>query len=628
MGFNSYAPSGRRALSLLLLSILYLSNLPLARAVDWVPVDPSSVYTVSDPNFGTITCATVKNKRVSGRAVSDTRFLPLSVSVNKLQKKARKAYGKKARSLKKKASNLKKRMKAENIVCEQGPPVFTPTPTPPPSSDAVSLEKLDRAVEAEDVRYLHEKAGFGYSAREQWLASTAVGGTIDTLVDTYMSTRSEDSGLMEKVNDMVDGSIGEDDSHTQYGQRQALFELWTHTNNPYAERLALFLLGVWTVSGEAVDDGVFRKMFWDYYQRLRNYSYLDTNLTELGVEITRDPFMLVYLNNELNIKGAPNENYARELMELFTLGTEDLDGNPNYTETKPDGSGDIAVAARMLTGWWVQRDWWDLLLETRYSAARHADGPHIMFAGTPYQFTGENDEDLVRGIFANHPQVKNYYAKELLQEYLTPNPPRELIESFGRTIAENNYKLRPAMNVLLKSKAFYHPFYKDTLPKNSIEFAVESVKVLGLENAYNVESTDWHLLYMAMQVNDSPSVFWFSPNAWTSAALALERANFVTNLIRDTDAQQLPEPDWLPQQILPAGEANTRQVIEHIAAALGIDSVPEPVFQALEAYMNRERQWNGSFINQNYNNTNAILQRRKGLGVYSILMTSPSYQLK
>lgn len=67
--------------------------------------------------------------------------------------------------------------------------------------------------------------------------------------------------------------------------------------------------------------------------------------------------MLIYLSNELNVKGSPNENYARELLELFTMGPENLDGEPNYTETKVDGSGDIATAAKMLTGWQVKLDY-------------------------------------------------------------------------------------------------------------------------------------------------------------------------------------------------------------------------------------------------------------------------------
>ena len=149
-------------------------------------------------------------------------------------------------------------------------------------------------------------------------------------------------------------------------------------------------------------------------------------------------------------------------------------------------------------------------------------------------------------------------AKEILKEYLTPDPPRELIERFAHVIQDNNFKLRPAMATLFRSKAFYHPFYNDTLPKNSVEFAVEAIKVLGLENNYDFSGTEYQMQKLGMQVNQAPSVFWFNPAAWTSSAIAIERSNLVAQLIGDSTSLNKTSPAWSASSVLPTGASSSK----------------------------------------------------------------------
>lgn len=590
--------------------------------------NPGSIFTVKSGKR-TVSCLLVGGSYLSGKLTKDSKFKLAEFEVAAINKKIKKLKKQRQLSLikvqKKKLKTLKKRISTDNKLCIAGAP---PVGTPVPSSDAFSMTKLDRALTGDDVRQLVTRAGFGYSAREEWLVPVAASGGVDALVDQFMTAREEDAGLRARLEDMTDGQIGTSTTQTPPGQREALFELWTHTNNPYSERMALFLLSVWTVGGDVIGDETFRFVFWDYYKKLQTYAAAQTDLPTIGVEITRDPLMLIYLSNELNDKSSPNENYARELMELFTLGPEDLDGQPNYTETREDGSGDIAVAARMLTGWKVDDDYAIPALVPRYLPSRHSVGPHTMFVGKSYQFSGETDEDLVRGIFANHPGVKHYYAKEILKEYLTPTPSRELIEAFARIIAENGYKLRPSMAVLLKSKAFYHPSYLHTLTKNSVEFAVEAVKVLGLQDAYDPNTVDDQIESMGMPVNQTPSVFWFNPNGWTSAAISLERSNFIGRILGDSTAQQKPDPDWSAQLALPSGNVTSSEVIDYVASRLGIVSLPESLKQSLDAYMNRALQYDNSYLSQPYSNLDSTRQKQKGLGLYYILMTTPDFQLK
>lgn len=619
----------------LLLSFSVLINPSQLHAAPRGPfsVDPDQVFTVTDGNGKTITCVDYQNEKMAGTMVKDNKFMPAENKVDTLRKKLKAAKKKQQRTLiktlKRKIVKMKEQVEGQNALCRGedapggggGDP--TPTPTPIPS-----LNKLSRQMTREDVRYLLEKAGFGLSSREEYLVDIGVNQGVEALVTEFMSNKAEESGLLMRVADRLDAQLGTTTTQTPSGQRQALLDLWAHTNNPYTEKFALFLLSIWTVSGDVIGDETFRFAFWDYFTRLRTAAAGSTNLPQLALDITRDPLMLVYLSNELNIRGNPNENYARELMELFTLGPADLDGNPNYTETAPDGSGDIAVAARMLTGWSVVYNYQTVTMTSRSLSYLHEPGPHTMFADKPYKFTGEDDEDLVNGIFANHPGVKIYYAKEILKEYLTPNPSRELIEGFAQIIAQNNYNLRPAMAVLLQSEAFYSDEYKDTVPKNSSEFAVELIKLLDLEDACNYSDVSRQVTEMGMEINNAPSVFWYNPAVWLSPSILLEKANLIHQLLGDTTSQRAPEPDWTIDSSLPSGPATVTAVITHVMARMGLGEPSADQLTNIGFYMNRTRNYNNTYSSVPYSNTDATLRLRKGAGLYYILAGQSKFQLK
>lgn len=613
---------------------LFLIILPSHAAPKPVKVPSDSIFQAIDDSGRKITCAVMKGRKISGILKGKTQFLSYKSLALDLQSRWKTAENRK-RKLKLKIQFQEANSKAKefDVLCKNYVPgdgndsPGVPMPPNGGGGDEASMEPYSGEITRQEVSLLLERAGFGLSADEEWLVEIGRSKGASGLVEAFMEERGEDSDLMPRVLDRLDGQLGKSTTQTPGGQRQGLFDLWVHTKNPYAEKMALFLLSVWTVAGDVISDETFRGAFFDYFNKLRDASHGDTYLPDLGVVLARDPLMLIYLSNELNIKGAPNENFARELMELFTLGPEDLDAHPNYSETGIDGSGDIAVAARMLTGWKVKLDYTVNKLVPQYESARHANGPHTMFAGKEYAFSGENDEDLIRGIFAHHPQVAAYYSKEIIKEYLTPTPSKPLVLNFAQILAQNKFNLRAAMAVLLKSKAFFANEYRDTLPKNSIEFAVGAVKVLGLKDAFNFGSADQGLTEMGMRVNLSPSVFWFNPQAWNSPAIQLARVNYISTLTGDSTAQKLPEPDWNPAILFPSGSISGTELIDSVSTRLGL-SLDQDVRATLKSYVERELQYDGSIKPFAYNNLNPTHQRQKGVGIYSELLVSPGYQLK
>ncbi len=499
---------------------------------------------------------------------------------------------------------------------------------PPKIVIPATLNKITRALTRDDLQYFLDKAGFGLSAREESLVDLGMSSGIDAFVDEFMRQKEEPSGLLSRVHDRLDGQLGNQTTQSPAGQRAALLDLWINTNNPFSEKFALFMLSVWTLGGDVIADETFRGEFWRYYGKLKDAVVNDTPLADLGVSITRDPLMLMYLNNDLNKKGSPNENYARELMELYTLGPVNLDGAANYTETQPDGSGDIAVAAKMLTGWKTQLNYSVNQITAQYDSSRHENGPHTMFAGKSYAFIGENDEDLVRGIFNYHPGVAIYYSREILKEYLTPNPPRELVESFAQVIQQSGFRLRIAMRVLFESEAFFSEQFKDTLPTNPLEYGVKVSRILGLFNGINANEAQRQIGNMGMQFNMSPSVFWYSQAGWLSPASQLERANFVAQILDDSTALAGVSPAWSAARVLPVGAATKAELINYISDKIGVRNVNSSQRATLNDYLSKKKEWNNTYSSFTYDNTNAAHQKLKGLGVYYLQFLTPEFQLR
>ncbi|MCB0340441.1 MAG: DUF1800 family protein, partial [Bdellovibrionales bacterium] len=325
--------------------------------------------------------------------------------------------------------------------------------------------------------YLLEKAAFGRSAKESAIVSAGLSGGAAAAVTELMKIKGEPSGMLSKALDYLNEQEGvslTDAQMTLRGIRQAWLHIMTQTNNPYHEKFALFLLSVWTVGESVVTNSKEIPLMWNYIERLRSTARSSTaQLRDLANEIVTDPFMLIYLNGNYNLKDNPNENFAREFFELFTVGPKNLNGVANYTEKE-----DIVEAARRFTGWRiVELD--DKLLPV-FSPQDHDTGTDELFRGTTYACKATAEEDVVACTIGNHPSVAPYYAKEILEFYLTPNPSSVLIKEFAKVIENNDFDLRASMKVLLSSKAFFHPNYRDTLPKQSAEFAVGIIRTLGL----------------------------------------------------------------------------------------------------------------------------------------------------
>jgi hypothetical protein len=215
------------------------------------------------------------------------------------------------------------------------------------------------------------------------------------------------------------------------------------------EKMTFFLHSLIATETDVIGDARF---MYKHNALLRSYAL--GNYKTLIRKVTVDPGMLVYLNGERNSKAAPDENYARELQELFTLGKTN---NPNYTED------DVKAAAKVLTGWVNDRN----TIASTLNTARH-DATNKQFSSyynnkiinggtTPSAINAEIDE-LINMIFSKD-DVSKYIVRKIYTFFvyyvIDAEVETKVIEPLAQIFSDNNFELKPVLEALLSSAHFF-----------------------------------------------------------------------------------------------------------------------------------------------------------------------------
>jgi uncharacterized protein (DUF1800 family) len=226
------------------------------------------------------------------------------------------------------------------------------------------------------------------------------------------------------------------------------------TDQPFIERMTLFWHGHFTSSLQKVR---FAPAL--YRQNLMFRRHALGNYATLLRDVARDPAMLRYLDGAQNRAGQPNENFARELLELFTLG------EGHY------GEADIKAAARAFTGWSLDRQ----SGAYRFYPALH-DGGEKVFLGR----RGNLDGDDVLATILAKPQAATWIVGKLWREFVSLAPDAREIERLASVFREARYEIRPLMRALFMSPAFRDQASYGGLIKSPVELVVGTVRLLGL----------------------------------------------------------------------------------------------------------------------------------------------------
>jgi uncharacterized protein (DUF1800 family) len=279
------------------------------------------------------------------------------------------------------------------------------------------------------------------------------------------------------------------------------------TDQPLTERMVLFWHNHFTSSLQKVrfPPALFRQNALFRREGLGNFA-------KLLKEIARDPAMLIYLDGMRSVARQPNENFARELLELFTLG------EGNYSEA------DIKAAARAFTGWTVDR-------ETGHFKTREGehDGGEKTFLGQ----TGRFDGDAIVAILLKHPRTAETIVEKLWREFVSlkpdPGEVRKLAVSFRR-----DYEIKPLMRSILLSAAFRDPASRGALIKSPIELIVGTVHLLGLPVPEKTQLVRM-MQGLGQTPFDPPNVKgWPGGESWITTYTLLLRQQFLRRIVEAT----------------------------------------------------------------------------------------------
>ncbi len=246
-------------------------------------------------------------------------------------------------------------------------------------------------------------------------------------------------------------------------------------------------------------------------QQLRTIERLGAGpFEQLLLAMARDPAMLVWLDSAANVKGRANENFARELFELFALAPG------NYSEQ------DIREAARAFTGW-QQRN------GRFYFAKLDHDAGEKVVLGRRGRFRGE---DIVQ-IACAQPACARFLATRLLREFVSPEPDAELVEALADELSANRLDVGQALTVLLSSNAMFDPAHRLRRIKSPVELAVGMVRSLDLKAP--AEGLASLTAQSGQRLFEPPSVKgWDGHRAWLNSAAMLVRMNGATRAVEST----------------------------------------------------------------------------------------------
>jgi uncharacterized protein (DUF1800 family) len=338
---------------------------------------------------------------------------------------------------------------------------------------------------------------------------------------------------------------------------QELREWWVarmmQTPRPLQEKMVLFWHGL-LVSGRP--DARLTENLYRQNELFRRHAL--GNFKELVLAICRDPAMLEYLDNESNRKGRPNENFARELLELFTMGVG------HYTEQ------DVKEAARAFTGW-TRRGF-----EFFFDARAHDDGPKT-FLGR----TGNLDGGDVVDVIFEHPATARYLPRRLFEYLAYPRPDDELVEGLAAIFRQSRFEVAPVVRAILTSRAFYSPRAMRTQVKSPAQLVVGTARLLGLEGVPPAQLCRAMDL-MGQALFYPPNVGgWPRGEAWITTATILVRHNFsglvLTGGMPGVARRPAARPP-LPPEVLKAvaGVATSGEVVDRLAALTNVAVVDGP----------------------------------------------------
>jgi len=482
-----------------------------------------------------------------------------------------------------------------------------------------------------EIDHLLRRAGFGVSSADaEIFRDMSPAAAVAYLVDYEGRPDDVDARIgrpdhaQVAVNDLFAPDVDIQDARQRW-----LFRM-IHSRRPLQEKMALFWHNHFATaySKLAADSGTTQaaKMLAHKPGVLRGpqgqielfRQYALGNFRDLLLQVAQDPAMLVWLDGKSNTRAKPQENFGREIIELFTIGVG------NYVEP------DVYAAARVFTGWnlrgsddYRQDEYGDLnaYQEFAYNADQHetsektfsfpiyANGSRTIPARS--QSAGIQDgADLITAL-AIHPETGRRLARKFWNFFVSEIQPPDpaFVESTAAVYRQNLTEIRPVVQYILTSPWFNDPSVRYARYSSPVEFVVRAIREVGWQG-FSVDSARSPLAAMGQELFEPPNVAGWPPGAaWFSTGTMLARTNFAATLAASQKgflAVDLQADGGTPQQLLAS-------MLDRMTPA-PLDPGPR---QALMSYLGAAGTWIGSGEQLN----------TRAAGLARLLVGSSEYQL-
>jgi uncharacterized protein (DUF1800 family) len=443
------------------------------------------------------------------------------------------------------------------------------------------------------IAHLLRRAGFSPSAPE---LDAAERKGRDALLDELLNP--------ERVPDPAEAALPTD--AIDYA-RPVNLPLWwmlrmVKTARPLQEKLALFWHGHLTSSITRVNQLRFTMIAQNEFFRRNGLG----SFRDLIIGVSKDPAMIQWLDSNTNRKGKPNENYARELLELFTLG------RGQYSES------DIREAARAFTGWF-QRDG-----VFAFTPGQHDTGQKTIFGRT-----GNWDGTDVCEMAVSHPAAGPFLTRKLWEFFAYRNPEPDVVGDLARVYSSSGYDIRAVLRALFMHPAFYSERAYHAVVKSPVEVIVGFLR--SLEAKVDLTAPPETRLQLASQLTGAATAMgqtlfsppnvagWPGGPAWVSTTALITRYNFAATAARDGYAATSIDVAGLLNR---AGATVPERIVDHFAGLIVDGDLTAEQRQTLLDYLIAgDNGRPGAFTL-----TDATIAR-KVRGLLYLLATTPQYQL-
>lgn len=377
---------------------------------------------------------------------------------------------------------------------------------------------VPQKLTSEDARHLLMRTGFAPSPAEvaPWVGMNTQTAVDKLLADAHNAKlRNPLPAFTREAIATPYGRLADDDARKAARQeaRAQIVELaawWLQemreSPTPLAERMTLFWHNHFATSMQKVQQP--QGMYFQH--RLFREQALGS-FRDLLHQVARDPAMLVYLDGAANKAQSPNENFAREVMELFTLG------EGHYTEQ------DIKEAARAFSGWVVDRERWEASMRPRL----HDDAAKTLFGRS-----GRFDTDAALDAMLAQPAAARFITAKLWREFVSPTPNAAVVDRMATHFRANGWRVETVLRDLLLSDEFWAAESRGSLIKSPVELVVGTLRQFDIR----LDSA----LPLVAATNKQGQMLFLPPNVkgwpgytdWINSTSLLDRKRFTERLFR------------------------------------------------------------------------------------------------